>query len=410
MKVYPRIELDIAFEDLASALVPTIFGDERAKTTLQIQSFWDTPKAILVTLCVRTSFDLLLQALNLPAGSEIIMSAVNIGHMEEIVKKHNCIPVFVDLDLATLAPSVERFKSAISSRSRVFVIAHLFGSITPLDPYVELCRSQNILLVEDCAQAFDGLQYVGHADADISLFSFGPIKSCTALGGSVTLVQDQHLAKTMNAIEQRYPIKSDLWFCKRVLKYFLLKFLSAPRIFGAFVAFLGYLNIDLDHFISSLTRGFSQGEIQTQLRHRPPTGMLKLLKHRFEHLNLLRYAQREQLAKDFLAALDQPGSHPGKLAVRHSYWLVPLIAKNPHLLMQKMRAQGFDTTTGTTSLKALGDGSPSARKLMNSVLYLPIYPCLPTVELHRLARLMNLYSINPEVGVGESLHQSLIKI
>jgi perosamine synthetase len=72
MKVYPRIELDIAFEDLASALVPPLFGAERAKTTLQIQSFWDTPKAILVTLCVRTSFDLLLQALNLPTGSEVI--------------------------------------------------------------------------------------------------------------------------------------------------------------------------------------------------------------------------------------------------------------------------------------------------------------------------------------------------
>jgi len=42
------------------------------------------------------------------------------------------------------------------------------------------------LLVEDCAQAFAGTQYYGYPQADVSLFSFGAIKSCTALGGAVT--------------------------------------------------------------------------------------------------------------------------------------------------------------------------------------------------------------------------------
>jgi perosamine synthetase len=113
MKVYPRLELDIAAKDLISGLNPAVLWADRETLHGQIQSFWETQKEILITLCVRTSFDLLLQSLDLPSGSEIIMSAVNIGHMEEIVKQHHCIPIFVDIDSETLAPSVEQFKLSI---------------------------------------------------------------------------------------------------------------------------------------------------------------------------------------------------------------------------------------------------------------------------------------------------------
>lgn len=392
MKVYPRIELDITIKDLSFSLLSTFALTERKIIISQIQSYWSTPKEVLVTLCVRTSFDLLLQALRLPVGSEIMMSAVNIVHMEAIVKKHNCIPIPIDIELETLAPSLEIFKASISSRSRIFVVAHLFGAIAPLDPYIELCKSHNILLVEDCAQAFDGLRYLGHLDADISLFSFGSIKSCTALGGSITIVQEPNLAQKMREIEQTYSTKRSLWFFKRVLKYLCLKSLSMPTIFGILVACLDLLKIDPNSFISSLTRGFGKGDIQTQLRYRPPNGMLRLLQNRLEHIDSTYYDRRSQIARDFLDLLKNRDVRLGKMAMQHSYWLVPLITKNPEILMQKLRIEGFDSTTGTTSLKSLGDASTFASKLINSVLYLPIYPSVPSAEVTRLAQLINLHS------------------
>jgi len=392
MKVYPRIELDITIKDLSFSLLSTFALRERKKIISQIQSYWSTPKEVLVTLCVRTSFDLLLQALRLPVGSEIMMSAVNIVHMEAIVKKHNCIPIPIDIELETLAPSLEIFKASISSRSRIFVVAHLFGAIAPLDPYIEICKSHNILLVEDCAQAFDGLRYLGHLDADISLFSFGSIKSCTALGGSITIVQQSNLAQKMREIEQTYSTKSALWFFKRVLKYLCLKSLSTPTIFGILVACLNLLKVDPNSFISALTRGFGKGDIQTQLRYRPPNGMLRLLQNRLEHLDSTYYDRRSQIARDFLDLLKNRDVKLGKGAMQHSYWLVPLITKSPEILMQKLRIERFDSTTGTTSLKSLGDASTSASKLMNSVLYLPIYPSVPSAEVTRLAQLINLHS------------------
>ena len=35
------------------------------------------------------------------------------------------------------------------------------------------------MLIEDCAENYDGV-YHGHAEADVSLFSFGPLKTATA--------------------------------------------------------------------------------------------------------------------------------------------------------------------------------------------------------------------------------------
>jgi perosamine synthetase len=130
--MYPRLELDITVKDLIGNLLSAFRPSKRTKIVTQIQSYWHTQKETLVTFSVRTAFDLLLQALNLPDGSEIIMSAINIAHMEEIVKKHHCIPVVIDIDVDTLAPSIAQLKEAISDQTQILIIAHLFGSIVPL--------------------------------------------------------------------------------------------------------------------------------------------------------------------------------------------------------------------------------------------------------------------------------------
>ncbi len=91
MKIYPRLELDITMPDLGSSLLSAFVATDRDQTISQILSLWPTPQETLVTLCVRISLDLLLQVLRLPAGSEILMSAVNIVHMTEIIRHHNWV-------------------------------------------------------------------------------------------------------------------------------------------------------------------------------------------------------------------------------------------------------------------------------------------------------------------------------
>jgi perosamine synthetase len=389
VKLYPRLVLDIGWRDLCAGLLALPALPPRTQIIAEIQAFWPPSHQVLVNLCARTAFALLLEALQLPPGSEIIVSAVNIRHMVDIIERHGYVPVPVDIDMATLAPDLQQFKAAISAKTRVVLIAHLYGAIVPLEPYAEVCQAHGLLLVEDCAQAFAGRQYLGYPQADVSLFSFGPIKSCTALGGAVTLIKDPQLAQTMQKLEQDYPVKSNGWFGRRLLKYLALKFLAEPTRLGLLVVILQWLNRDPDLLINSLTRGFAAGDILYQLRYQPPTGLLNLLRRRLQQVTDSHFHRRAQIAQTFLAQLQGQITLPGQRVVQHSYWLVPILVKQPSALIQRLQAAGFDATRGTTSLRAIGSTTLTAQQLMEQVVYLPIATHLPDSELARLAELVN---------------------
>lgn len=396
LRLYPRLELHISFSDLAASLLSFFHCSAREQHTKEIQSFWKSDKEVLVTLCVRTSLDLLLQSLNLPSGSEVLMSAVNIRDMVEIVKRHGLVPVPVDIALDTLAPSVQLLETLISEKSRVFLVAHLFGSIINLEPYSHLCKKHNILLVEDCAQGFAGTNYYGYEDADVSFFSFGPIKSCTALGGAVTLIQDKTLVEKMKSIEEQYPCKGEFWFLKRVLKYFGLKFFSIPWIYFYLLGVLELLNRDLDGVINSLTRGFAQGDILSKIRYRPPHRMVKLLSRRLRTCNNNWFERRESKAQQVLSLLLPEIYCPGNKAEYHSFWVFPVLVSNPESLMASLREKGFDATRGNTSLtcieahnKQVASYPLNGKRLIDDVLYLPVSASLPEKEVKYLAELIN---------------------
>jgi dTDP-4-amino-4,6-dideoxygalactose transaminase len=117
--------------------------------------------------------------------------------------------------------------------------------------------------------------------------------------------------------------------------------------------------------------------------------MLRLLLHRLANLDPTYYDRRKQSAIVFFDLLKKTNSNLGNSVMLHSYWVVPLMTENPEMLMQTLRKAGFDSTTGTTSLKSLAEESSIATKLMRSILYLPIYPDVPLQEVARLAQLIN---------------------
>ena len=144
---------------------------------------------------MRTGFDLWLQSLALPPGSEVLVSAITIRDMVRIIEAHGLVPVPVDVNPEDLSVNVESLRRAVSPRTRAILVAHLFGTRPPLEPILEIARQHNLLVAEDCAQAFAGRHFTGHPEADISMFSFGSIKTATALGGAIVRVRDaKHFA------------------------------------------------------------------------------------------------------------------------------------------------------------------------------------------------------------------------
>lgn len=333
---------------------------------------------------MRTGFDLLLQTLDVRQGDEIIMSAINIASMAEVARTHGLKIVPVDIDLTTLAPSPDAVRAAMSTRTRVVLIAQLFGARTSFAAY-ESVRASGALLIEDCAQAWGG-GFTGSPEADASLFSFGPIKRRTALGGALVSFRDEGFAERCAAIEASYEAMTESWFLKRVGKYCVLKAGTAPLLYRVIHSVVQMTTGDAEKAIGAVARGFPAGELTKRLRRRPPQRMLDLL-HR-------RLASSHDDTERIDANMHLLGRLPtqmvvGSAAHPHHYWLTPILVRDPEAAVKAFLPLGYDITRGATSLRVIRSderATPNAEKLINHVLYLPPPWKISATKREQLAR------------------------
>lgn len=178
----PRLKLDIGFKDLLSVFMPV--AEDEASLRLNVAHSFGGDRPVVIGLSVRTLFDAALTTL-IPSlkTRSIVMSAVNIETMALIAESHGLTVHAVDITPETLLPSPEGLDQALKdSGARIVVIAQLYGAVSDLSALAEVCRRHDAVLIEDAAQAFCGDFHRGDPSADLSLFSFGPVKRATALG------------------------------------------------------------------------------------------------------------------------------------------------------------------------------------------------------------------------------------
>ena len=79
------------------------------------------------------------------------MTAINIGDMVKVIEEHGLIPVPVDLDPDTMAPTLAGVKAALTDKTKVCLFAYLFGITYDIAPYADLLESNGVEIIEDCA-------------------------------------------------------------------------------------------------------------------------------------------------------------------------------------------------------------------------------------------------------------------
>ncbi|UHQ24622.1 DegT/DnrJ/EryC1/StrS family aminotransferase [Lysobacter sp. 5GHs7-4] len=373
----PRQRPDIGWLDLVCAAAYTLRGGDPAAAQAAAEAgadaLADDGRHSLVSLSVRSGFDRLLATLQLPPGSEVLVSAVTIRDMIAVIERHGLRAVPVDLHADTLSLDVAALAAALTPRSRMLLVAHLFGSRMPLRAPLDFARQHGLLLVEDGAQAYTGDGWLGDAACDVSLLSFGPIKTATALGGAVLRFADPGLCERVRAAQAHQPLQAGRAFAQRVGKYALLKALTARIPYGLFCRACGWFGIDHDALINRSVRGFAGGELFQRIRQRPCAAQSRLLLRRLRGYPRARAAQRAQRGERLLAAL--PLARPGQAVAGSGHWVLPVLSADPPRLIAGLLARGFDATRGASSLYAVpGDAAPGAgdlRRVMDAVVYLP---------------------------------------
>ena len=386
--MWVRKQLDIAWTDLlygiGACLVP---GQSKARHAADAESGGGT----LYCHAARSAFDLLLRTLELPSGSEVLISAMTIPDMVTIIRSHGLIPVPVDLEAVDLSPRIDALHRAATASARVLVIAHLFGGRFDSTPFINFAREHDLILVEDRAQSFDSLSDCLANEADMALYSFGPIKTCTALGGGLAVVRDGVLLRALEKIQDGYPAASRRCYLRRILKYCLLKAISGRIPYALLYEFCRACRIDHDHLISCSARSFGERDLLTAIRRRPAAPMLRLLRRRLCRFNARRLVERAQKGRHLLQALGSRASVPGSALVRHTHWLFPVVVSQPEMLIATLRAAGFDATQGESlCVVPAPDDRPeifpvTAARLLEKIVFVPAYGRMPDRELRRMA-------------------------
>src|SRR5262245_50527213 len=115
--MWPRKQLDISWSDLSYGLAQVFAPRRRPSTDAVVGHDWISPVEVILSLSVRSGLDLLLAALRLPAGSEVIVSAVTIPDMARIIEHQQLVPVPADVDAETLQPVAEHLERSITPRT-----------------------------------------------------------------------------------------------------------------------------------------------------------------------------------------------------------------------------------------------------------------------------------------------------
>jgi len=244
--------------------------------------------------------------------------------MVRIIRGHGLRAVPVDIDPETLAPRPWMLEVALTPRTRVVLVAHLFGGRMDLGPVARFARERGLLLVEDCAQAFQGPERMGDSAADVSMYSFGTLKTSTALGGAVLWVRDREVLGRMRGKQAAYPFQDRGGYLKKLLKVLGLLAVSRPRPYGLLAGACTRLESDLDALVNGVVRGFPPREPAAtffrRLRHRPSAPLLAMLSRRLRTFDRERLARRASSGERFATGLQVVDLHPGRHSLHRTHW------------------------------------------------------------------------------------------
>jgi dTDP-4-amino-4,6-dideoxygalactose transaminase len=137
-----------------------------------------------------TAIEIILKALNIGPGDEVIIPAMTFVATMEAVVATGATPVLVDVDATTWTLSRETVDGSITPKTKAIIFVHLHGSSAGIQDVAALALEREIFLVEDAAQAHlaqAGGVSVGNFGV-AAAFSFYPGKNLGALGEGGAIV------------------------------------------------------------------------------------------------------------------------------------------------------------------------------------------------------------------------------
>jgi perosamine synthetase len=135
--------------------------------------------------------------LGIGPGDEVIVPSLTYVASVNAIRYTGATPVFVDSERNqwNLDPSL--IERAITPRTKVIEVVHLYGYPADMDPILDVAQQHNLVVVEDAAEAH-GAEYKGRrvgSLGSLGVFSFFGNKIVTTGEGGMLVTNDASLAE-----------------------------------------------------------------------------------------------------------------------------------------------------------------------------------------------------------------------
>lgn len=133
-------------------------------------------------------------------GDEVITTPITFAASANCALYCGAKPVFADINEKTYNIDPESVRAHVTERTKAVVAVDYTGQSTQLDELLEICREHGLLLITDGAHSI-GTKYKGRPTgsvADMTTFSFHPVKTVTSGEGGAVTTNDPKLYERLS--------------------------------------------------------------------------------------------------------------------------------------------------------------------------------------------------------------------
>lgn len=368
-------DIEAVVETLRSDCI--ICGPEAEATERELCRITGAKYAVLVSNGT-AALHLAAMAAGFGEGDEVIVSSITFAASANCILYCGAKPVFADIKADTYNVDPEAVKKLITPRTKGIIAVHFTGQSVEHDALRAICEEHQLTLIEDAAHAI-GTKYKGQpigSIADMTCFSFHPVKTVTAgEGGAITTNDEQTYRRllrlrshgiTRRREEMVHPTDA-LWYNEQVelgYNYRMTDFQAA--LLGSQLKKLERFSARRKEIVKQYDEAFSKMPelfVQREIPESDTTRHLYILRLRPEKLSCDR--------RQFFDALYAENTCP-QVHYLPVYW---------HSHYEKL---GYERGL-----------CPEAERFYNEVMSIPLYPAMTDGEvqdvIHAVKKLVDWY-------------------
>lgn len=157
---------------------------------------------------------LALDSIGIKPGDEIIVPALTYIASVNTILQIGAKPIYVDSIEKTFQINPNEILNKITKKTKAVMIVHLYGQSCAMEEILNICKKFNLLLIEDCAEAF-GTYYRGkHVGTfgDVATFSFFGNKTITTGEGGMVVAKNTDVIERARLLKnQGVSSKKEYW-------------------------------------------------------------------------------------------------------------------------------------------------------------------------------------------------------